>query len=265
MEAQDTLIQYDSIQYVESNIDSLRIDSISVDSLINDLLFKSIADEPFREKIDHQPFVADWAVVLMIIAFALLAWVKTTSLPYLVSLIQSSVNRHTAARLFREKSSNIIHPSFRLNTLFYLSLSAFIIHFKQFFPSFFDLSEIMLFLVTLGVVFLFVNIKRVLYLFSGFLFNTQNETREFIFYMMSGCRIMGIFMLPVSTIMFFTEGFFDVILAFIGLLIISFISVISLFRGFRIIAQKEFSLYYLILYLCSLEILPLLLVWRVLR
>ncbi|HOO83700.1 MAG TPA: DUF4271 domain-containing protein [Prolixibacteraceae bacterium] len=266
MEGNDTITFFNQADTIEQPTDTVQIHySVATDT---NIVIQETITEPdpfFAEATNHQPFVPSWAVVLFIITTALLAWVRTTSGAYLLSLIQSGFNRHTANRLYREKNSSIVHPSYRLNTLFFLSISAFIYHFKQFFPNFFQLDGLQLYVAILAICFVLISLKNVVYRFIGFLFKTMAETDEFLFYTMSGCRIMGIFVLPVSIIMFFTEGFGDLFFAILGMLIVATHSVISAFRGFSIIAQKDFSIYYLILYLCSLEILPLLLVWRVLR
>jgi hypothetical protein len=197
--------------------------------------------------------------------FGLLAWVKATSYPYLVWLVQSGFNMHTANRLYREKADSILHPSFRVDTLFFLSSATFLMHLKPYLPTFFRFDNVGLLLVTIAIVYIFVNAKYLVYSFVGFLFKTQNETNEFIFYSMNGCRIMGIFLLPVTSILFFIDGKMHFFFTILGLLITGLFSVISLYRGIRIIASKDFSIYYLILYLCTVEILPLFLIWRLMR
>ncbi|HAH22872.1 MAG TPA: hypothetical protein DCL77_03780 [Prolixibacteraceae bacterium] len=49
-----------------------------------------------------------------------------------------------------------------------------------------------------------------------------------------------------------------------GLVVISIFYLVSLARGIKIFLRKHFSISYLILYLCTLEFLPLLLVYNIL-
>lgn len=266
MKENDTIEYFEQAYTIEQLSDTARVQTIkSIDTSI-EIPFKTNEKDQFlAESINHKPFVPDWAIIIFVITSGLLAWLKTTSATYLLSLIQSGFNKHTANRLYREKSNSIVHPSYRLNTLFFLSISAFLYHFKQFFPNFFKLEDLHLYGAILSICIIFISIKVIFYRFLGFIFNTTSETDEFLFYSMSGYHILGIFLLPVSVIMFFTEGYFDLLFAFLGILIALAHSVISTLRGFVIIAQKDFSIYYLILYLCTLEILPLLLLWRILR
>lgn len=178
--------------------------------------------------------------------------------------MQSILNSQTANRLFRERVINVLHPAFRLEIIFYLSAGLFILETGKFFMvDFHQPGWIIFFISTLAVI-LFTNIKYLLYFINGFLFNVQSEVSEYVFYSRSGNRIMGLFLLPFGILLLFIDGLEHDILVVFGLLTMLLFSVNSLFKGIKIIAQKDFSIYYLILYLCSLEILPLLIVWRIL-
>lgn len=253
--SQDSLITYtDSLLLVisEPEIDEL----LSIES--------ADPNQPELETFYREPYIADWMVVTIVLMLGLLAWVKVTAFKYLISLVQSNFNTHTATRLYREKVGNILHPSFRIDALFYIVTGTFFYHILYYFPHRFMGDGLLFMLTTSLILFVFLSSKYILYQFTGFLFKTQNEISEFIFYSQIGNRVMGIFLLPLTIILFFIDGKTHVFVAVLGILIMLFFSTISLFRGIGIIAKKDFSIYYLILYLCSLEILPLLTVWRIL-
>lgn len=234
------------------------------DSIV-ELPCDSISLVPYDPKTTvHQPFIADWVVITFIVTLSLFAWVKTTSGAYLNSLIQSILNEHTANRLYREKNSNIAHPAYRLDALLFITLGFFIIHFEKYIPTIDQFNPLLLFFLAILLSFLFIRGKLLLYTFTGFLFNTQNEIKEFNFYNMNNYRVMGVFLLPLTIILNFLEGNWHVGGVILGLLIVLFSTVNGLFSGIKIIAKKDFSIYYLILYLCTLEILPILIVWKVL-
>ncbi|MGF7140290.1 DUF4271 domain-containing protein [Roseimarinus sediminis] len=214
--------------------------------------------------LPKKPYVANWAVLIFVVMMALLAWVRTTSGKYLLSLVQSGINYQTANRLYREKAANIIHPSFRLNLLFFLASSLFLYQVEIHFFHLETYPGLLLFLLNLTLLYAFINIKTVLYELSGFLFKNEQEINEYLFNVDSGHRIIGIFMLPLAVLLFLSEGILLNTLFVLGFAIVLLFSAISLFRGLNILVKKDFSIYYLILYLCTLEILPLLLVWRIL-
>jgi len=110
----------------------------------------------------------------------------------------------------------------------------------------------------------YIILKLLTYRFIGFTFDSLTETQEYIFYLKLGNRIMGLIMFPIVVALFLIQGDGALFWLILGGIIVIFFSIIGLYRGMRVIAQKVFSIYYMILYLCTLEILPLLLLWRIL-
>ena len=215
--------------------------------------------------VEKKAFLGDWSVILIIIMLSIIASVKVTSEKYLYHLFYSIFNAQTASRLFRERVVNILHPAVRLEILFYLSTGLFILQIEKYYLGSKNVSEIVFFILNSLVVFIYVNAKYLLYVLNGFLFKVQMEVSEYVFYSKSGNKIMGLFLFPIAVLLFFSDGIWHEFLLLSGLFTIIFFSGISLFKGIKIIAQKDFSIYYMIIYLCTLEILPLLIVWRILR
>jgi hypothetical protein len=200
----------------------------------------------------------------MLFMLALLASMRHTSDNYLVQLFQAQYKKGTISRLFREKVSNLSHVTFRLDILFYMVSGLFVFHFLQTLDTGFQSNSFIVYLACITVMVLFLSAKFLLYRLSGFLFDSYAETREYIFYTKTGNRLLGLLLLPVVITAFFTGTLLTKILLFLGGAIVAIVSIVNVFRGMKIVAKKVFSIYYMILYLCSLEILPLLLVWRIL-
>jgi len=214
--------------------------------------------------VEKKTFLGDWSVILIILMLTILASVRVTSEKYLYHLFQSIFNAQTASRLFRERIITVLHPAVRLEILFYLSTGLFILQIEKYYLRSITVPEILLSLLNSTVAFIFINAKYFMYVLNGFLFKVQMEVSEYIFYSKSGNKIMGLFLFPIAVLLFFSDGIWYEILLISGLLTVIFFSGNSLFKGIRIIAQKDYSIYYLILYLCTLEILPFLIVWRIL-
>ncbi len=213
--------------------------------------------------IEHTPFIPNWAVIYFILALSLFAWIRVSSGSYMFAMLQSGLNTNTAQRLYREKISNIMHPSFRYNLMFYLTTGVFLLHLQNIYYPQLQFPDKTMIVVNTVAVFLFFNIKYLLYKIGGFIYKSHTNTSEYLFHSKIMNQILGVFMLPLGIVMFFTEGFMLHFFAVFGLLILLFISINSAFRGFQINAGKDISIYYLILYLCTLEILPVLLLWRI--
>ncbi|MCF8361747.1 MAG: DUF4271 domain-containing protein [Prolixibacteraceae bacterium] len=214
--------------------------------------------------IPHSQFIPDWIIILLIVILILLAFIRTISGKYMWSLFQSAFNNQTASRMYRERTSSRNLTIVLLEALYYSVLALYLyqvsIHFqKEIVPQ-----GLNLYLITCALIIIFINAKKILYSLSGYLFRCNEEISEYLFYKTSGNHITGLFLLIPAFWLFFSTGLLFNILLITGLIIIITPSVINTFRGVLIVLKKDFSISYLILYLCTLEILPLFIVWKIL-
>jgi hypothetical protein len=214
--------------------------------------------------IFHSRFIPDWVVILLIAVLILLAIIRTISGKYLWSLFQSAFNNQTASRMFRERISSRSLTVLLLELLYYAVLAIYLYHIFIFARKNITPPGFNLYLISAALIAVYVNSKKILYLLSGHLFRCNEEISEYLFYKTSGNHITGLFLLIPAFSLFFSSGLLFNILLLAGFIIIIIPSIISTFRGVLIVVKKDFSIYYLILYLCTLEILPLFIVWKIL-
>jgi hypothetical protein len=234
--------------------------------LINPLIVKSIplGEYGFVPKPKTQ-FIPNWTIILIVSLFLLLALIRSTSETYIPQLFQSVFNKKIANRLFRERTTTFFNSSFLLDTFFTFITGIFIFqvvnHFSEFTPT-----EGLVYCGLFVFVFLmYLVVKFSLYRISGTIFETYSETQEYLFHAKTGNRVMGIILFPIVLFLFIVDGDFAEYLIYSGIVLMVILNIINILRGMIIIAQKVFSVYYMILYLCTLEILPLLLVWKILE
>jgi hypothetical protein len=106
--------------------------------------------------------------------------------------------------------------------------------------------------------------KRIVYYLLGILTESKSEILEYLFGITVFNRVMGIFLLPLTAIIAFVPLTIAEPLLYLGLLVVIIFYILALARGIKIFLKKQFSISYLILYLCTLEILPLLLIYSIL-
>jgi hypothetical protein len=207
----------------------------------------------------------DWLVGVLILSFILFASVRIIFNKYLSQLIQSTINYSTFIRLFRERYFNLLHASFRLDLIFSMILALFGYQFISAYKINFGISwSFNVYLVCLGVVTGYFFAKRFLFYLVGILTESKAEVKEYLFSISVFNRILGLFLLPVSATIAFIPISQVELLLFFGLGIIIIFYLLSLIRGAKIFLKKHFSISYLILYLCTLEFLPLLLIYNLL-
>ena len=210
-------------------------------------------------------FGNDWFVGVILFSLFLLASVKFLFGKYLSKLVESIFNFHTANNLFLEKNVNMIKGSAIINILFVVNISLFAINilnhnsissiqeygFKEFA------------LILLGVFILYVG-KVVVVRGLGYVFKGNNESKEYIFTTFLYNKNLGLFLFPVIIALPFVQPYAVEWLMYIGVFMISFFYVLRIARGLKILFRKHVSIFYMILYLCALEIFPLLMIYKLL-
>jgi len=207
----------------------------------------------------------DWLVGVLLISFLLFASVRLIFNKYLSQLMQSTINYSTFTRTFRERYFNLFHASFRLDLVFSMILALFGYQFLNLFKINLGATKTYYtYFICLGIVIGYFISKRIIYYIIGILTESKPEVQEYLFSITVYNRILGLFLMPVTaTIAFIPLAHVEPML-YAGLGIIAIFYLMSLFRGGKIFLKKHFSISYLILYLCTLEFLPLVLIYALL-
>lgn len=206
----------------------------------------------------------DWLTLLLLVALALFASVRTSWNKYVVNLFHSVVNYATSVRMFQEKNTSVLQGAFQLDVLFYLVFSAFVFQLLVFFHIDLPFRNVNLFLFSIGLISVYFLIKKLIYRFFGFLIEKNSETGEYLFNMNNFTRVAGIALFPVVTVIAFYPFGNPAVPVSAGLILMAAIYFLLIIRGFVILLKKQFSIFYLFLYFCTLEFLPLVLLYKIL-
>lgn len=215
---------------------------------------------PFRPVTSQN---TDWITVLLLLILVLFATVRNTYSKYLGHLIQSIFNYSTASRMFQEKNTSVLQGAFRMEIYFYLTAAIFVFQLINHFRITAPFPGILLFLLCLGAVVAYYIFKKLFYTLFGMVVEAAGETSEFLFNMDNFNRTTGLFLFPIITLIAFypfDNPDFPVLL---GIFTVTAFYLLLLFRGSIILLKKQFSIFYLFLYLCTLEFLPLLLIYKI--
>lgn len=259
--AQPELSQFKSAYIPKFNYKKDLIKPVPLDSLQNVLKGVEVVF-PGKKITRNNP---DWLVGVLVLAFILFGTVRLIFNKYLGQLFQSLINYSTFQRMFRERYFNFLHASFRLDIIFNLILSLFAYQFFATYKINFGFNQTFtVYLACLGLVAGYFFAKQILYRFIGLLTESGPEVQEYLFSIKVHNRILGLILLTVTAVLAFVPMAQPELLLYGGLLIIGVFYLFSLGRGMKIFLKKHFSVFYLILYLCTLEFLPLLLIFGVL-
>ena len=205
----------------------------------------------------------DWVTIIIFVCIAIFASIRYTYGKYIKQLFLSLFNNATAVRMLNDRNYPVFHAAFRLELVFYIIFSLFVFQCLLLFKYENSAMSPQQLFISFGGVFIYFFGKKLIYFTLGLLFETQNETSEYLFNFDNFNRSLSIILLPVVILIQFSPFRNPVFIAVIGIVLVLIFNLILLKRGAVILLKKQFSLFYLFLYLCTLEILPLLLIYKV--
>ncbi|MBK3518530.1 DUF4271 domain-containing protein [Carboxylicivirga marina] len=200
----------------------------------------------------------DWMSGFILLALIIAGFVKLSAGKYLNDLFSSIRYQQSASKLFSTANLQNEKPSWALTILFFLSTSLLIFEFAhiggkspQHVSSF-----VFYLLVNAGIVAYFF-LKNILYRFVASVFDVQQATKEYLFNANMLSKVFGIACLPIVCVVPYVDNLTATFLIKAGLALFIIMYVIQLLRGAKIILHSALSIFYMFLYFCALEILPL--------
>jgi len=204
----------------------------------------------------------DWILGLILILWAIFASVRVEFPEYIGQIFSSLVNLNAATRLFRQRGYKMMYGTVRLDLIFFLIVPLSVFQIARFFNA--DLPgfpPIVLFIGLLLVINTYFFIKIFIHRLVGSITMLKEQTDELIFNIRLYYKVLGFVLLPVVTVhALLAETNFITVWMMAGLILLIYVATVirSIYLGY----QKDISIFYLILYLCTLEILPLLLIFK---
>lgn len=154
-----------------------------------------------------------------------------------------------------------------MSAFFFVSLSLFVfetaIIYEAQLPFRFE-NNFFLWLSILTSIFVLYQLKLLVIRLLGFIFKKETVSEEYIFNISFFNQNLGLFLFPVVICMAFMRVVSAELLFYCGLALISLIFIYRLYRSLPWgMGNNIISKYYLFLYLCTLEILPLVVLIKV--
>jgi len=226
-------------------------------------LLKSHSFRPIES--NNKQFTEDWFSLSILTCLLLFSITRFFYFKRLGQIFSSLFINRVLTQINRESDLKKEGISFLLILFFLISTSLFLfkVSVNYFDFSFLKIdSTLTFFFFILLVVFLFYFIKLQLIRFIGYVFNTQTETNDYILYYLIFLLVFGtILLIPViiQSYISYKIGFYLAVFFFLmseGFRIIK--AIISLF------SYSKFSILFIFLYLCTVEIIPVMIVYKVL-
>ena len=229
-------------------------------SVFKDNLLKKHDINPILNKNTYD----NWGLFLFIFCLFMLVIIKTTYSKRFNQIIKSFFNLRLMLQLnrdgniFNERITALIYPVYFISFSF-IFYEIIIYQFSNKISQ----SPYLIYLFCLGGFIIFFLIKYFLIKIISIIFLTKKETNEYLLNKLTFNYFITLIIFPGAFIVFYVPSQIKIFTIFSIAVIFSIIIIYRLIRSFFIgISLNKFSHFYLILYLCTVEIIPVLLMLR---
>ncbi|MFT4155079.1 MAG: DUF4271 domain-containing protein [Parafilimonas sp.] len=201
--------------------------------------------------------------VLVFILF-FLALIKAAFPKYFGSIFTLSFQATFRQTQTREQMAQNFFPAFMLNILFALSGGVFITLYAGF-EKWAALSFWELFVSSTAILLLAYSIKYLVISFTGWVFNSKEAAMEYRFVVFLINKLLGILVIPFLFLIAYSDNKIKTVAITIVLCLLIFsLAVRYIVSLARIRKNLSVTAFHFFLYLCAVEIIPLLVIYKVL-
>jgi len=207
---------------------------------------------------------AYWVFIALIAACVVAANIMGLYREQSKKILVASINEISKGSLNRADSDTISKVSKYLNVLFFINLILFVYALVYRFRILEKYNTINLYQILTGVLLVFLS-KYLIHLLIGTLFKTEDCAKLYIQDTYLKYKLFGVFAFPLILLILFSAKFshFAAGLGVVGFFVVW---LLKSYFGLKLgLLSKSFPKHYSIVYICTLEILPLVIVCKILK
>jgi len=213
------------------------------------------------KELPPQPLHADWIIIIILVSAFLFSLVKSNSKTMMTYFERVFMFRGSSDSTSRDVNGLFHWQSTILNLISFLIIGLFgysVFAFYDVIPS--GIRGIVNWLIAFGIITTAVTVRHLICIITGTASGQQEVFREYLLGIYHSYRFAAIFLFLFIILMSYTEilPVKDFILS--GIFILGVVYLIRVLRLLIIFLNRNISIFYLILYLCALEILPVLII-----
>lgn len=204
-------------------------------------------------------FEKEWVFGVLLFTVALFVFVRIFYHKYLSSIVTSLVNIQLSEKLLREKSVLVRRVFFLLDAAYILALGLYAYKLTKHFNIDIGIAnDFTLFLALVGVLTALITFRQLIVRVIAIIFDSVAVFREYNHNSFIVNKNLGIYLLPILISSFYTPEIISAYLFSLATILVLISLLVRYFKGIQIILKYNIFLFYSILYLCTLEILPVL-------
>ncbi len=205
----------------------------------------------------------DWMLGVILFSLFVFTLVKYFYKKILSQILHSNYNYQISNRLFNERNMPVQRIYFILNLIFTINLGLFIYQALGYYSiQIFDIYGFYLFLIYSGTIILIYSLKYIIYKISGFVFLAEEQFSEYLHNIFIYNKTVGLILFPLIICIPFMAEIFSSILVNTGIAIICIFYIFGIIRQIKISIKINFAIFYIILYFCIVEIIPIFLFYK---
>jgi hypothetical protein len=207
----------------------------------------------------------NWFLVVIIFQVALTGFIRFKWPKYLSDIFNAILFPNMGNKMQNTIGRREKVASFWLGFLFYANFSLLIFETMRISQrTLFNLTGWQLLVILFVFLIVIISLKFVVYHFAGWIFRLKEPTSEYLFQSSLMSKAFGVIILPLVVLFPFLSTESRIWVPRIGLTVFVLLYLIQIGRGIVTNLRNTLSVYYIILYLCALEILPLSILYKVL-
>ncbi len=213
---------------------------------------------------EKQATNSDWTIIPIVLGLFLLASIIVRYSKYLGILLENVIYRYSTNKIQNEKNSQFKRLTLLLDILFVISFSLAVDQIVKGLGIYTPPDNFQ-FIVFAAISFIVISLwlfRLIVFKLSALFSNHKVFFNDLINSASIYSRTLGVFLLPMVFLITYSTGSFNTIIIYLSIfimLIMLILRTVSIFKAFIV---KGFSIFYFILYLCALEIVPLLIIWK---
>jgi hypothetical protein len=213
------------------------------------------------ERIQTTP--SGWLFIMLFGLIGFFAWIRAYYGGMILQTVQATTNYQVTLRMFRDNSmvqkqlDNVLYLLYFLNGAFFFYLLEMWV---ERFP--YGLHGAALYLFNIALLAGVFLARLVLVNVTGFLFNRMEIFREYLFNIFIFNKISGMVLLPLFPFLLYTTGWIQEAFFWMSVIVVLLTVILRVARSMIFSLRKDISILYMFLYLCALEIVPLMLLFQ---
>lgn len=205
-----------------------------------------------------------WVLLVVFLLFLAVALVRLAFPADFTMIVQAYYDERTLQQVSKEDNMLTSWPYIFLYLIFSLALGLFIVLMESSFERF-DVLSFENYMRTAFLVALLFIVKILLIRFISFVFEIDRLVREYVTVLYLVYFNSMLFLMPfLLTVTLVSTAYFKILLILFSVLVSMLFIYRFLRTAFRLFGNLKFSIFYLILYLCALEVAPILILVRTL-